>query len=104
MLPVGELVTSHLERLNHRQLHVLYLTCKGLRNQEIAHLLGVCERTVKGYMSGLFLIFDVTNRTELVGTIGEESIGELLAKATRAERNLPEGTERSDVYKRSSGA
>jgi len=53
--------------LNKRQRDVLLLLCKGLRNAEAAQQLGLSERTVKWYVSELFLIFDVTNRTELVG-------------------------------------
>ena len=57
--------------LNERQREVLFLTCKGLRNVEIARQLGVAERTVKGYLTHLFVLFDVTNRTELVGRLGQ---------------------------------
>jgi len=99
MLSAHELVTPRLEHLSQRLLSVLCLTCKGLRNHEIAQQLGVCERTVKGYLSQLFPIFDVTNRSELVGTIGEEAICELLEKVAQAEHSLPEGAEPSDVYK-----
>lgn len=53
--------------LNARQTDVLRFVCKGLRNREIADLMGLKERTVKGYVAQLLLIFDVTNRTELVG-------------------------------------
>ncbi len=42
---------------------------KGLRNAEVGEQLNLSERTVKGYVSQLFLIFDVTNRTELVGSL-----------------------------------
>lgn len=53
--------------LNTKQTDVLLLVCKGLRNSDIALALGLKERTIKAYMAQLFLIFDVTNRTELVG-------------------------------------
>jgi DNA-binding NarL/FixJ family response regulator len=53
-------------RLTHRQQSVLDLLCKGLRNKEIGGQLELSERTVKNYISQLLLIFDVTNRTELV--------------------------------------
>ena len=56
-------------KLKDRCRDVLYLLCKGLRNTEIALHLRLSERTVKGYVSQLFLIFDVTNRTELVGSL-----------------------------------
>jgi DNA-binding CsgD family transcriptional regulator len=65
-----------VDRLNAKQTEILRLTCKGLRNSEIAEVVGLKERTVKGYMAQLFLIFDVTNRTELVGLfVGDKSDG-----------------------------
>jgi DNA-binding NarL/FixJ family response regulator len=57
----------------HREI-LIYIS-KGLRNAEIGHQLNLTERTVKGYVSQLFLIFDVTNRTELVGLFAHNSIG-----------------------------
>ena len=55
------------QRLNQRQGEVLRLVSKGLRNAEIGAQLGLTERTIKMYVAQLFGIFDVTNRTELVG-------------------------------------
>ena len=55
--------------LSGRQLTVLRLVCKGVRNAEIAAYMGLTERTVKGYVKQLFLIFDVDNRTELAGLL-----------------------------------
>jgi DNA-binding NarL/FixJ family response regulator len=63
-------------RLNERQRDVLFLLCKGLRNAEIAQQLKLSERTIKWYVSQLFLIFEVTNRTELVGTVTVHGEGE----------------------------
>jgi DNA-binding NarL/FixJ family response regulator len=62
-----------MPQLNQRQQDVLYLLCRGLRNAEIGHQLGIREPTVKGYASQLFLIFDVTNRAELVGVAMEKA-------------------------------
>lgn len=56
-------------RLNKRQRDVLYFICKGLHNSEVAQQLGIGERTVKGYVSQLLLIFGATNRTEMVGML-----------------------------------
>jgi DNA-binding NarL/FixJ family response regulator len=61
---------NSLERLSERQLEVLLLVCKGFHNSEVAQQLRLSERTVKGYVSQLFLILDVTNRTELAGRFG----------------------------------
>jgi len=56
-----------MSHLNFRQEHVLLLITKGLRSKEIASQLGLSERTVKWYVSQLLLVFDASNRTELVG-------------------------------------
>ncbi|MGH9559131.1 MAG: response regulator transcription factor, partial [Bryobacteraceae bacterium] len=53
-------------RLSTRQHQVLTLVCSGCRNAEIARELGLPERTIEGYVSQLFLIFDVRNRAQLV--------------------------------------
>jgi len=53
--------------LSQKQRDVLELCAKGLHNAEIGRALGISERTVRGYIGQLFLIFDVSNRTELVG-------------------------------------
>jgi DNA-binding NarL/FixJ family response regulator len=65
-----------LADLTYRQLTVLRLVCKGLRNSEIASHIGLAERTVKTYVKDLFLIFDVTNRTELAGLLAAEAEGD----------------------------
>jgi DNA-binding CsgD family transcriptional regulator len=61
-------------KLSERQRDVLYLICKGLRNSEVARRLGIGERTAKGYVTQLLLIFGATNRTELVGMLAQEGI------------------------------
>jgi DNA-binding NarL/FixJ family response regulator len=58
-----------LERLSPRQSEVLFLVSKGLRNSEIGRHLGLAERTIKWYVSQIFLILDVSNRTELAGLV-----------------------------------
>jgi len=62
-----------IQRLNEKQREVLHLVSKGLRNSEVGHHLHLSERSIKGYVSQLFLIFDVTNRTELVAAFYESS-------------------------------
>ncbi|MCZ2077426.1 MAG: helix-turn-helix transcriptional regulator [Bryobacteraceae bacterium] len=54
--------------LSQRDAEVLFLVYKGLSNHDIARQLGVSIRTVKGYLTRLFTRFDVTNRTEMVGS------------------------------------
>jgi DNA-binding NarL/FixJ family response regulator len=65
-------LTLSTHRLNDRQRAVLFCVCKGLRNAEIGRHLSLSERSVKSYVSQLLLIFDVTNRTELVGALASE--------------------------------
>jgi DNA-binding CsgD family transcriptional regulator len=55
--------------LNNRQRDIILLIIKGMRNREIARRLGISEGTVKWYVSQLLLIFEVKNRTELIGKI-----------------------------------
>lgn len=64
---------ERFDELSRKQSQILFLLCKGLRNSEVARNVGLAERTVKGYVSQLLLIFDVTNRTELVGRFALES-------------------------------
>jgi DNA-binding NarL/FixJ family response regulator len=61
---------NSLDRLNDRQKDVLFLVRKGFRNAEIANHVGLSPRSVKGYVSQLLLIYDVSNRTELAGLFG----------------------------------
>ncbi|HYM11338.1 MAG TPA: helix-turn-helix transcriptional regulator [Bryobacterales bacterium] len=58
-------------RPSPRDRTVLLLVYRGLTNKEIAQHLGVSTRTVKGYLSQLFAVFDVSNRTELVGVAAD---------------------------------
>lgn len=60
-------MNTRFERLSYRQTQVFQLTCRGLRNAEIAQQTGLSTRSVKAYLGQLFLIFEVSNRTELVG-------------------------------------
>ena len=63
-----------LSRLSHRQRSVLFLICKGLRNREIADHLCLSPRIVKACTHELLLLFDVSNRTELVGSMALEGL------------------------------
>jgi DNA-binding NarL/FixJ family response regulator len=58
--------------LPDRQVELIRLLAKGLRNHEIANALGIATRTVKALLSALFIRYDVTNRTELLGLLMEE--------------------------------
>ena len=71
-IAISDGVTMGTEGSYKRQGDILHLICKGLRNAEIASHVQLSERTVKGYISQLFLIFDVMNRTELVGKTTSE--------------------------------
>jgi DNA-binding NarL/FixJ family response regulator len=63
---------NSLAGLTERQRDVLSLVCTGFSNPEIANYVGISRRTVKGYVSQLFLIYGVSNRTELAGLLGLE--------------------------------
>lgn len=49
-----------------RELEVLKLTAKGLRNKEIARDLNISERTVQAHLSNIFSKLNVDSRTEAV--------------------------------------
>jgi DNA-binding CsgD family transcriptional regulator len=61
-----------LSELDPRQADVVRMIAKGLRNREIATSLGLSSRTVKAILSSLYLRYDVTNRTELLGLLMEQ--------------------------------
>lgn len=51
-------------QLTSREVEVLEFAGRGLRNKEIAQLLGITEETVKAHMKHLFAKLEVTDRTE----------------------------------------
>lgn len=50
--------------LTQREVEVLSLMAKGLRNREIAHRLGLSLNTVKAHMQSILLKLDAKDRTE----------------------------------------
>lgn len=58
--------THALSQITPRQLEILNLVAKGLRNQEIAELLGISLSTVKVHVAAILKTLDVANRTEAV--------------------------------------
>ena len=61
--------------MNERQRDVLFCLSRGCRNAEIGALLGLAEQTIKSLVSQLMLIYDATNRTELVGLLTAQPRG-----------------------------
>jgi DNA-binding NarL/FixJ family response regulator len=55
--------------LTEREVEVLHFAAKGLRNKEIAHVIGRTEGTVKVHLKHLMAKLDVDDRTEAV-TLG----------------------------------
>lgn len=54
------------EQLSPRELDVLELAAKGLRNKAIADKLGISIRTVEGHFNGIFTKLGVSSRMEAV--------------------------------------
>lgn len=57
---------SPVEQLSPRELEVLKLAAKGLRNKEIAHKLYISNRTVEGHFNNVFVKLEVSSRIEAV--------------------------------------
>lgn len=53
--------------LKTRHREVLSLISKGLTNHEIANIMGLSERVVRGEVSCLLVLLNASNRTELAG-------------------------------------
>jgi len=54
------------KELNQREIIVLKLVAKGLRNKEIANYLNICERTVEAHLYNVFGKIGAHSRTEAV--------------------------------------
>ena len=52
--------------LNQRQKDVVQKVCQGLKNAEIAALMGVSEKSIKDVLTRIFKKMGVRNRVELV--------------------------------------
>lgn len=65
---VGDLLRGEPveEELTARELDVLTLMARGLRNKEIAYELSITERTVKFHANAIYRKLDVSGRTEAV--------------------------------------
>lgn len=58
--------TSGPGALSLRQMEVLARLCQGLSNKQTARELELSEKTVKGYVTGIFRALGVVNRTQAV--------------------------------------
>jgi NarL family two-component system response regulator LiaR len=65
-LQTNSVVIAGLDKLGVREMAVLKLAASGMSNKEIAHTLDVSLRTVKSYLSSIFLKLRVSSRTEAV--------------------------------------
>lgn len=52
------------DTLSDREREVLLLVAQGLANKQIAHRLGISEKTVKGHMTHIFQLIGVADRTQ----------------------------------------
>jgi DNA-binding NarL/FixJ family response regulator len=57
--------------LTPRRREMAGLVSKGLSNPEIARVMGISQRSVRGEMSALLMLFEASNRTELAAMIAE---------------------------------
>jgi DNA-binding NarL/FixJ family response regulator len=67
---------AHLYELSDRELEILELITRGLRNKEIAEALSLAEKTVKNHVSNVLKALQVNSRTEAaMKAIKEKLIG-----------------------------
>lgn len=59
--------------LTQRQQEVAQLICKGYSNYRVAHELGISENTVKLYITQIFKLLRVSNRTQLAMLLAASS-------------------------------
>lgn len=62
---------SRLGVLTPKELEVAQRVARGLRNREIANLLGTTEGTVKVYLHSIYTKLGISNRTELAIKLNE---------------------------------
>ena len=62
---------AHLTGLSPKELEVAQHVARGLRNREIAALLGTTEGTVKVYLHSIYTKLGISNRTELAIKLNE---------------------------------
>ncbi len=53
-----------MQTLTERESFVLYLLCKGLKNEEIADELSISVHTVKAHLESIYEKLNVTNRVQ----------------------------------------
>jgi DNA-binding NarL/FixJ family response regulator len=63
-----------LESLTARELEVLRLLARGLRNKEIAARLYVSERTVNFHLANIYQKLNVSGRTEALSKAHEQGL------------------------------
>jgi DNA-binding CsgD family transcriptional regulator len=79
-----------LLKLSPHLKEIIHLLSRGLTNKEIASQLHVSARTTKSRIAELFLIFDVSNRTELIGLLaGLENFGICIMGTRTPPRPIP---------------
>lgn len=66
--PTKPLMLQDGEKLTTRELEIIKLTAQGRSNKDIAHILGINLRTVKGHLTEIFSKLRVGSRTEAVIT------------------------------------
>jgi NarL family two-component system response regulator LiaR len=66
--PTKPVELDYGEKLSTRELEILKLTAQGKSNKDIANILGLNLRTVKGHLTEIFSKLRVSSRTEAVIT------------------------------------
>lgn len=62
----GEDLQSNLERLSPQERRLFPLVAEGMTNREIAGVLGLSEKTIKNYLTSLYIKLGISRRAEAV--------------------------------------
>jgi DNA-binding NarL/FixJ family response regulator len=73
---VAARLAEHMPRveLSQREIEILQLIAKGLRNKEIGASLGIAEDTVKNHIKNIFSKLSVIDRTQAVVAASQRGI------------------------------
>ena len=64
-MPLRKCLSDQTRKPSQRQQRIIELVAQGLKNREIAKVLGIGEKVVRNYLSAIYDKIGVHNRVEL---------------------------------------